>query len=139
MFIAVKDHLISSYMVDFDTDCEILWVKINIVSCRTLYLASYYRPNAHDEESLKQLDKSLQKIPRNNSHVWIAGDMNLPGIIWPSGSLKADCPSPAQHELFMEILADHGLTQVIDKPTREENILDLVAGKQSKSNSPQPN
>ena len=54
--------------------------------------------------------------------------MNLPGIICPSGSLKADCPSPAQHELFMEILADHGLTQVIDKPTREENILDLVAG-----------
>ena len=128
VFIAVKDYLISSHMADYDADCEILWVKINIASCRSLYLASYYRPNAHDEESLKHLDESLQKIPRNNSHVWIAGDMNLPGIIWPSGSLKSDCPSPAQHELFMKILADHGLTQVIDKPTREENILDLVAG-----------
>ena len=126
VFIAVKDYLISSHMANYDADCEILWVKINTASW--LYLASYYRPNAHDEERLKHLDESLQKIPRNNSHVWIAGDMNLPGIIWPSGSLKSDCPSPAQHELFMKILADHGLTQVIDKPTHEENILDLVPG-----------
>ena len=31
------------------------------------------------------------------------------------------------HDLFTEILADHGLIQVIDKPTREENTLDLLA------------
>ena len=114
-------------MPDSDVDCEILWVKLNIASCKSLYLASYCRPNANEEESLKQLDDSLSKLPRNNNHIWIAGYMNLPGISWPSGSIKTNCPTPAQHELFMEILADHGLTQVIDKPTREENMLDLMA------------
>ena len=28
---------------------------------------------------------------------------------------------------FLEILADHGLTQITDKPTTEENVLDLIA------------
>ena len=126
-FVAVKDAVVSSHMPDFDVNCEILWVKLNIASCKSLYLALYYRPNTNDEESLKQLNDSLSKLPRKNNHIWIAGDMNLPGISWPSGSIKTDCPIPAQHELFMEILADHGLTQVINKPTREENVLDLMA------------
>ena len=45
----------------------------------------------------------------------------------PSGSMKNDCPSPAQHTFFLDILADHGLIQVVDKPTRQEHVLDLLA------------
>ena len=127
VFIAVKDKFVSSHMVDLDADCEILWVKLEIAACKSLYLATYYRPHANDHDSLTQLSESLEKLPKNNSHVWIAGDMNLPGFDWPSGSLKTNCPSPSQHNQFSEILADHGLTQITDKPTRDENILDLVA------------
>ncbi len=127
VFIAVKDHFISSHETDLDTDCEILWVKLDIAGCKSLYLAAYYRPNANDQESLAQLAESLEKLRKKNSHIWVAGDMNLPGLDWPSCSLKTNCPSPSQHSLFLEILADHGLTQVTDKPTREENVLDLVA------------
>ena len=126
VFIAVKDQYMSSQMVDWDTKCEILWVKLEITSCKSLYFASYYRPNANDQESLDQLAESLSKLPKNNAHVWLAGDMNLPGIEWPSGCLKENCPTPSQHIQFLEILADHGLTQITDKPTREENVLDLI-------------
>ena len=114
-------------MTDFDTDCEILWVKLEIASCRSLHLAAYYRPNANDAESLTILNDSLEKLPNKNSHIWLAGDMNLPGINWPSGSIKSSCPSPSQHSQFLDILADHGLVQITDKPTREENVLDLIA------------
>ena len=127
VFIAVKDHIMSSQITDFDTDCEILWVKISIASCKSLYLASYYRPNATDHDSLTKLEESIAKVPKKNSHIWIAGDMNLPGLIWRSGSMKNDCPSPAQHTFFLDILADHGLVQVVDSPTREENVIDLLA------------
>ena len=44
--------------------------------------------------------------------------MNLPGIEWPS---------PAQHNLFFDILADHGMSQIVDQRTRGENTLDLIA------------
>ena len=53
--------------------------------------------------------------------------MNLPGIEWPSTSIKPNCPSPAQHNLFIDILADHGMSQIVDQPTRGENTLDLIA------------
>ena len=116
VFIAVKDHYVSSHMADFDTDCEILWVKLEIASCRSLFLAAYYRPNANDAESLSKLNDSLEKLPNKNSHIWSAGDMNLPGINWPSGSMKSNCPSPSQHSQFLDILADHGLVQITDNP-----------------------
>ena len=81
VFIAVKDHIMSSQITDFDADCEILWVKISIASCKSLNLALYYRPNAPDHYSLNKLEESITKVPKKNSHIWIAGDMNLPGLI----------------------------------------------------------
>ena len=52
--------------------------------------------------------------------------MNLPGINWPSGYVTENCQSANLHEQFLEIIADHGLVQVTDKPTRYENTLDLI-------------
>ena len=52
--------------------------------------------------------------------------MNLPGIDWPSGYVTENCQSANLHEQFLEIIADHGLVQVTDKPTRYENTLDLI-------------
>ena len=127
MFIAVKDDVISSRMEDLESECEILWTKIDIVSCKPLYIAAYYRPDATDAESLEQLAVSMDKLPQGNSHIWLAGDMNLPGIDWPSTDLKTSCCSPAQHNRFLDILADRGMTQMIDQPTRGENTLDLIA------------
>ena len=53
--------------------------------------------------------------------------MNLLGIEWPSTSIKPNCPCPAQHNLFIDILADHGMSQIVDQRMRGENTLDLIA------------
>ena len=53
--------------------------------------------------------------------------MNLPGIEWPSTTVKPNWPSPAQHNLFIDILADHGMLQIVDQQTIGENTLDLIA------------
>ena len=45
---------------------EIVWAKPDIVSCKSLYIAAYYCPNAHDAESLAQLTESLDKVPWNS-------------------------------------------------------------------------
>ena len=109
-----------------ETECEILWIKLNIASNKHLYVGAYYRPNVTDEQSLNSLAESLATLPRDSSHVWLAGDMNLPGLEWPSTQLKPVCCSPSQHTLFLYILADYGLTQVIDQPNRGDNTLDLL-------------
>ena len=126
VFIAVKDEYVSSHVTDMDTECEILWVKMEVSSGKNVYLASYCRPHVSDQESLTQLTESLDKLPNSNSHVILAGDMNLPGINWPSGNVTENCQSANLHEQFLEIIADHGLVQVTDKPTRDENTLDLI-------------
>ena len=126
VFILINNDLISTRFQHAETKCEIVWARVEISSCKSLFIGSYYRPNAQDAESLAQLDESLARLPKN-CHVWLAGDMNLPGIQWPSASIKPNCPTPAQHNIFIDILADHGLSQIVDQPTRGENTFDLIA------------
>ena len=45
VFVAVRRDYISSSVPDLDTDCEIKWVKIEIVGCKTLHICSYYSPH----------------------------------------------------------------------------------------------
>ena len=92
-------------------------------SCKPLLIGSYYRPYASDAESLAQLDESLTRLPKN-CHIWLAGDVNLE---WPSTNIKPNCPSPAQHNLFIDIVANHGMSQIVDQLTRGENTPDLIA------------
>ena len=101
-------------------------MQLNIASNTNLCIGAYYRPNATDDQSINSLAQSLAKLPRDSSHVWLAGDMNLPGLGWPSTQLKPACCSPSQHTLFLDILADQDLTQVIGQPTRGDNTLYLL-------------
>ena len=71
------------------------------------------------------LNSSLKWLHSTNSNIWLAGDFNLPGIDWELGITKHDSRFKNQHDEFLEILNDHGLTQIITKPTRDSNILDL--------------
>ena len=126
VFIAINKDLVSTRYQSAETQCEIVWAKIEIKSCKPLLIGSYYRPHASDAESLAQLDESLTRLPKN-CYIWLAGDMNLPGIEWPSTSIKPNCTSPAQHNLFIDTLTDHGISQIVDQPMRGKNTLDLLA------------
>ena len=72
------------------------------------------------------LRASLNKIDRSKGNqIWLAGDFNLPDIDWENLSLK---PNPRYANLskqFLDIAADFGLDQMVSKPTRLQNILDL--------------
>ena len=59
-----------------DTDCEIIWCKLNIIGCRTLYLGSFYRPPNQkpeiEQKYLKAFNSSLTRIMSNkNAHVLV--------------------------------------------------------------------
>ena len=127
VFIGISDNIISSRVQDFETNCEILWVKIDTATSKSLYVAAYYKPSASDLPSLEDnLAESLARLPQGND-IWFAGDMNLPGIDWKTLNIKPSCPTPGQHNQFIDILADNGLTQIVEIPTRCDNVLDLIA------------
>lgn len=41
-------------------------------------------------------------------------------------TLKKGTPYPQLHHLFVDTVRDLGLNQIVDKPTREDNTLDLI-------------
>jgi len=54
VLLAIKDTYISSDVPELQTDCEIIWAKINLVGSKTLLLCSFYNPKTNDEHSLQQ-------------------------------------------------------------------------------------
>ncbi|XP_071477586.1 uncharacterized protein [Diadema antillarum] len=123
VFIATKKDLIASRVIELETNCEILWCKIEITGTKTLYIASYYKPQEGDEASLLELPQSLSRL--NMSHPCIVGgDFNLPGWDWLNQRVK-ECGHHALHHKFGEVLDDYGLVQLVKEPTRQQNILDL--------------
>ena len=61
VFIAFKRDLLCTETPELDTNCEIVWCKLNIIGCRTLYLGSFYRP----------LTRLTMSILRNSTHPYL--------------------------------------------------------------------
>ena len=114
--------MVSNPVPELETNCEILWAKINLVGVNTLLVGAFYRPHMKDIQAIKELKLSLQSLNRSNATIWLAGDFNAPHIDWSiPGVIKGTCYSTA-HEELLGVAQDHGLEQVVLKPTRGNNI-----------------
>ena len=126
--------MICTEVPEFETDCELVWVKLQIVGCKSLYLGSIYRPpDITDQESLDQLNSSLKRIMAyKSSHVLIGGDFNCGDIGWNKLYVSLGMPRRRVQSHLVDIV-EHGLSQVIDIPTRQERTLDILL-----TNNPTP-
>ena len=117
-----------------DKFCEA--VICNIFSTKTL-IASIYRPPNAPIESFKSMLTFLQtyidkESKEHHMNILILGDFNLPCLRW------IDEPVPPQYQYLNIDSADaliafmntNFLSQYVDKPTRQDNILDLVLSNQ---------
>ena len=111
----------------FQTNCEILWVKIEITGSRPLFVGAYYRRVEDDLESLREFQDSVSRVREHSDNVWVLGDFNLPMLSWPESSpeMKPDCSHKQVYDFFLSTIADYNFTQVVTEPTRKDNILDL--------------
>jgi len=127
VLLAMRSELDSEEVPELDSDCELIWAKINLLGNKTLYLCAFYRHNVSDEISLTNLQHSLAKTPTNGkANLIIGGDFNLPGWDWSTMTLKPKTVSPSLHKYFNDVINDHGLEQLVRDPTRKDNILDLL-------------
>ena len=56
----------------------------------------------------------------------MSGDFNLGHIDWISSSIIPGKPNVKRHQDLLDLIADHYLTQIVDKPTRNDTTLDLI-------------
>ena len=69
-------------MEDYDSDCEIIWVKIQLKKAKEVHICSFYMPH-RDLNILSEFEKSVQKAnPQGSRNIIICGDFNCPDINW---------------------------------------------------------
>lgn len=128
VFIAFKRDLLCTEIPELNTDCEIVWCKLNIIGCKTLYLGSFYRPpDKIDTQYLEQLSMSLGRIVTNrNAHILVGGDFNCGDIEWSKMQVPPGVQKRQTQNQLLELVTEHCLSQVIDIPTRQDKTLDLL-------------
>ena len=117
-------------------NCEMVAVKIPEMN---LVVITVYRPpsatNNDFEVIIKEIDTLIRKLEKPEPNILINGDFNFSFIEWeriggmgcgPKMKVDAKVPKNAreQYELLETLCG--GMLQVIDKPTRENNILELI-------------
>jgi len=126
VLIAINNEFESSEITELQTDCEIVWAEIVIQNSRKLLVSSFYRP-PNDSASMEKLNISLNRLNQDSkSIVLVSGDFNLGHIDWNSSSIIPGRPNVKQHQELLDLVADHSLTQIVDKTTRNDKILDLI-------------
>ena len=113
---------------EFNTNCENLWVQLNLAGAKSVLIRAYYKPHKADLESIasfEALKKSLTLVNQTNSAVWLLGDLNLPEIDWNNLIPSPECGHPTFYRDCLEVLDDCLLEQMVTSPTRGQNILDL--------------
>ena len=128
----VHDSLPVSNVTAYDDGtCEAVMGTLSSIDT---ILVNVYRPPTATDEKFTQLLGDVQQYlditTRSKHHdIYITGDFNLPVIDWLSHTTDHSQgiqrgTEPAQR--LLDFRGTNFLTQVVTKPTRESNILDLV-------------
>ena len=112
-------------------NCEAVMCTLSSIDT---VLVNLYRPPATDDEKFTRLLEEVQQYVNNamekkHHDIYITGDFNLPVIDWNTGITdhsqgQARGTIPAQK--LLDFMGRNFLTQVVNKPTRAGNTLDLV-------------
>ncbi len=104
---------------DITAPAEIKWVNIKPHDKITVLIGVAYHPDLGGPKNLEVICNSIREI--DNDNILLVGDFNLRDINWETWEA-----STAPSKQFLETLEENDLTQLVDKPTRGNNIIDLV-------------
>ena len=119
---------LNSHQIDIQTNAEFVAAKI-VNGNQDIIVAALYRTPVNDDNYMRELTSTISNLCQSNpgAAVWISGDANLPDIEWTTHSIR---PSPRYkisiNESFIDLLDRTGLEQMIDFPTRGDNILNVM-------------
>lgn len=84
----------------------------------------YYRSNVSNHIELEPLSTEILIMTNRypNSDFVLCGDFNLPDINWAERKASARF----RQDEYLDMFSEYNLTQIVDRPTRGNNLLDLV-------------
>ena len=125
MLISVHKSLTTIEIDNNNSNCEVIWAEMQTQG-KLITIGAFYRPHSAKESSLKDLACSIQGIKnKQNKHIVLGGDINLPHINWKKKSIKAGSNQHIQHQQLLDMEEELGFEQMQLSPSREGNILDL--------------
>ena len=97
-------------------------------SKHAIIFAAAYRPPRSDHAYMDTVNQNLSTLCHklSNMPIWIGGDMNLPDIEWETEQLTTNQYTHSIGYSFWDTLANTGLQQIVNFPTRNNNTLDVV-------------
>ena len=126
VFTLVHKDLVALEKPEFVTDCEMTWSNLKLKERKNLLISSFYMSHRNMKE-IQELRHSLQLVTAGkDNQIILAGDFNCPDIDWQSLTVKQNAPDREVQQGLIDVAIDFNLTQVHEKPTREDNLLDLV-------------
>ena len=121
VLIAMQEHIKAVPRDTSQYDSEFVFVDLLFSHNRKVTLGVFYRPPNNETKPLEDLQAVLQEFSTNE--LILLGDFNLPEIEWSNNKVLRQTEV---YTLLMDIIQDNFLSQLINEPTRESNILDLV-------------
>lgn len=128
VFTLVHKSITSTEQPELVTSCEIEWVKIRLQNTKDLFIGTFYMPERRNQD-LQELQKSLNQLTGNNKtarNIILAGDFNCPDVNWDNNVVSLGAQDRAVQQTLVDITAGEMLSQVQARPTRGQNVLDLV-------------
>ena len=110
--------------------------SIGLIEYQCLYikrldilLINVYRSPDSTTENFAEVLDALKETANNFSvcpNIIMTGDFNFPGINWLHGEASNRQTESSTQSLFVNFMNELFLTQLVDRPTRQRNILDLI-------------
>ena len=115
---------VTSVTVSSDYDiAEVIAVDIADSSgCLPYRIVGAYRPPDYSKEQNELFFSALNYLANGSARLCIIGDFNLPDFNWDLFYY----PNSHLYTTAADFVTTHGLSQLVDFPTRGSNILDLV-------------
>ena len=114
----VKDNLTAIELEEHQTNCEQIWVKVQLKKAKELFVSCFYMPH-RDMNVLLELQKSIESVnPKGQRNIVVLGDFNCPDISWDYGYTAANAPNKNVQDKLIELSVENSLCQLVSTMNR---------------------
>ena len=106
-----------------------LWHQIELKGRSSILLGTVYKPKHNHAVTIDNLQNVFTKINHKmpNNNIIVCGEFNQPIVDWNNLCRIPSTWACSKTAIkLINVTVENGLYQVVDKPTRGDNILDLV-------------
>ena len=70
VFVAVRNDIVVQEMKDIQSDCEDIWIKIDLFGSKSLLIGAYYKPHEHDQHMNSNMASERSALVNPSSSCW---------------------------------------------------------------------